>query len=191
MALAPHCPDSYPFADRSGEEMRNNQRRTALTVGVVAGGLLGAAFLPMAVAVADQYDFTPDIGSFVPKQVEGYPPLINEVTGTESWQIFDLTTNAQVIGTLNGTDTETTIGSFTNDDYLTDSSLFVTNGTVSVAIPVGTQIDLADFGGGWENEWIDIPSAGTDPGASDLLITPFGDFALFGSFFSDFSSVFG
>ena len=171
--------------------MRNNQRRTALTVGVVAGGLLGAAFLPMAVAVADQYDFTPDIGSFDPKQVEGYPPLINEVTGTESWQNFDLTTNAQVIGTLNGTDTETTIGSFTNDDYLTDSSLFVTNGTVSVAIPVGTQIDLADFGGGWENEWIDIPSAGTDPGASDLLITPFGDFALFGSFFSDFSSVFG
>ncbi|MEB3031135.1 hypothetical protein [[Mycobacterium] nativiensis] len=39
--------------------------------------------------------------------------------------------------------------------------------------------DLANFGGGWENEWIDNPAVG----ASDLMITPFGDFPLFGSFF--------
>ena len=51
------------------------------------------------------------------------------------------------------------------------------------------QIDLANFGGGFENEWIDVPSGSTDPGVSDLLITPFGDFALAGSFFTDLSTV--
>ncbi len=60
----------------------------------VTGSLLAAAFLPMAVAFADQYDFTPDVSTFVASQVEGYPPLINEVTGTEQWNLFDLTTNS-------------------------------------------------------------------------------------------------
>jgi hypothetical protein len=54
--------------------------------------------------------------------------------------------------------------------------------------PTDTQIDLANFGGGWENEWIDIPS-GSDAGTADLLITPFGDVPLFGSVFSELASV--
>jgi hypothetical protein len=51
----------------------------------------------------------------------------------------------------------------------------------------GTQIDIANFGLGFENEWLDIPS-GPDAGISDLLITPFGDFELLGSAFSDVST---
>jgi hypothetical protein len=47
----------------------------------------------------------------------------------------------------------------------------------------GTQLDLANFGGGFENEWIDVPGSGTGYGISDLLITPFGDLPLLGSFF--------
>jgi hypothetical protein len=179
---------SLPAQRKVQEEMKTNQRRAMLTIGAGAGGLLAAAFLPMAVAFADEYDFTPELTSFAPTQVEGYPPLINEVTGAEKWDLSDITTNTVSFPDVaDGTDTQTTIGSFTNDDYLTNIGLIV-NGTPNFFVPSGTQIDLANFGLGFENEWIDIPSGGTDPGASDLFITPFGDFALLGSAFSDLST---
>jgi hypothetical protein len=169
--------------------MKNHQRRATLTLGAVAGGLLGAAFLPMAVAFADNYDFTPDITTFAPTQVEGYPPLINEVTGAEKWNIFDLTTNSvRYADLLDGTDTQTTIGSFTNDDYLTNLGLVVIGPSDNFFLPAGSQIDIANFGLGFENEWMDIPS-GSDAGISDLLITPFGDFDLLGSGFSTLSEI--
>ena len=169
--------------------MKTNQRRTALTFGALAGGLLAAALLPMAVAFADDFDVTPETGTFVPTQVEGYPPLDNVVTGTELWTPYDLTSQLPIGVTLGGVDTETTIGSFTNDDFLqTQPALTVVNGANSVVFSTDTQIDLANFGGGFGNEWIDIPS-GLDAGTADLLITPFGDIPLFGSFFSDLAAV--
>jgi hypothetical protein len=171
--------------------MKNNQRRMTLTFGAVAGGLLAAAFLPMAVAVADEYVFTPDTLSFDPTQVEGYPPLINEVTGAEHWDISDLTKNTVPFGDdIVGTDTETTVGSATNDDYLTSSFLDFNGLTATFDMPAGTQIDLANFGLGFENEWIDIPS-GSNSGISDLLITPFGDLQILGTAFSDLSAAIG
>jgi hypothetical protein len=170
--------------------MKNNQRHATLTLGAVAGGLLAAAFLPMAVAFADEYDFTPSITTFAPSQVEGYPPLINEVTGAESWNVFDLTTNTTAFSNaLPGIDTETTIGSFTNDDWLSNGALSQIGSSGSFFAGGGTQIDLANFGFGFENEWMDIPS-GANAGISDLLITPFGDFELFGTGFSDLSAAF-
>jgi hypothetical protein len=51
--------------------MKSNQRRITLTLGAVAGGLLAAAFLPTAVAFADEFDFTPDTTTFDPTR---YPP---------------------------------------------------------------------------------------------------------------------
>jgi hypothetical protein len=169
--------------------MNNIQRRVTLTLGAVAGGLLATAFLPIAVAFADIYDFTPDITTFAPTQVEGYPPLINEVTGTESWNVSDLTTNAvRLSDFIDGKDTETTIGSFTNDDFLSTSAFTIipSSGPDFGASP-GVQIDLANFGSGLENEWMDIPS-GPDAGTSDLFITPFGDFTLFGTGFADLAA---
>jgi hypothetical protein len=169
--------------------MRTVHRNLRLTFGIGAGGLLTAAFLPIAVALADQYDFTPDITTFVPTQVEGFPPLINEVTGAEQWNIFDLTTNTVFTSNvLDGTDTQTTIGSFTNDDHLTNIGLAIIGNSSSFHLPSGVQIDLANFGLGFENEWIDVPS-GSESGVSDLFITPFGDFTLFGTAFSDLSTV--
>lgn len=168
--------------------MKINQRSAVLTFGVGVGGLLAAACLPMAVAFADEYDFTPDLTTFAPTQVEGYPPIFDEVTGAEEWKLIDLTTNTTFLNSaFNGTDTETTVGSFTNDDYLTNSSLSVLGATVNFLAPSGTQIDIANFGLGFENEWMDVPS-GSDAGISDLFITPFGDFALFGTGFSDLST---
>jgi hypothetical protein len=167
--------------------MKTNQRRITLTLSAAAGGLLAAALLPMAVAFADEYDFTPDTAGFDPTQVEGYPPLINEVTGTDIWALDDATTSAVVVDpALTGVDTQTTIGSFTNNDFLTNNSYTFLTGD-DLTMPAGTQIDLANFGGGFENEWIDLPGSGPGSGMSDLLITPLGDFAILGSFFSDIS----
>ncbi len=60
-----------------------------------------------------------------------------------------------------GVDTHTVFGSFTNDDFAAGPAT----------------LDLTNFGGGWENEWIDNSAPGT---TADLLITPFGNFELFG-----------
>lgn len=177
--------------------MKTNQRRVTLAVGAAAGGLLTAAFLPMAVAFADNYDFTPDTSTFEPTQVEGYPPLINEVTGAEDWSITDVTNGTVAVQDvfLGGTDTQTTIGSFTNDDFIWGNSgeaVGVGSGSTTFEVPGGTQVDLADFGSGFENEWIDVPGTGLpDSGISDVLITPFGDFPLLGSFFADLASALG
>ena len=153
-------------------------------IATIAGGLLATAFLPTAVAFADNYDFTPDTTSFVPSQVEGFPPLIREVTGAEKWSVEDLTTNTVKFADIfDGKDTVTTIGSFTNDDYLATSAFIDSDGANTFIVPSGTEIDLANFGSGFGNEWMDIP-VGSDAGISDLLITPFGDFELFGTGFA-------
>ena len=174
--------------------MNTKQRRMTLSLGAATGGLLAAAFLPMAVAVADEYDLTPDTSTFVPTgPVEGFPPFFSDVTGFENWSATDLTTNTVAVGdVVGGSDTETTIGSFTNN-YFTGvgGEFFISNGTNSFLLGgEGLQIDLANFGGGYENELVDIPTGADGAGLSDLLITPMGDFPLFGSFFTDFSSAF-
>ena len=162
--------------------MTTNHRRVTFTLGAVAGGLLTAAFLPRVAAVADELDLTPDTTTFHPSQVEGYPPLFNEVTGSESWNVTDLTTKSvDVPDFFKGVDTETTFGSFTNDDFLNQSGV----GVAGVIVNPGAEFDLANLGGGFANEWIDVPGSGTGSGISDLLITPFGDFELLGSFFSN------
>jgi hypothetical protein len=137
-------------------------------VGAAAGGLLVSAFLPIAVAFADEDGYIPDPSTLFPiSEVTGFPPYSPEVVmGNESWSRFDFTTNQMLVpDQLLGPDTETIFGSFTNNDF--------SNG--------GVTVDLANFGGGWENEWIDLTGGVGAP--SDLLITPFGDFPLFGTFF--------
>jgi hypothetical protein len=163
--------------------MKDIERRMTRTLAVV-GGLLAAALLPAGAAFADE-QFTPYLGNFVPTQVEGYPPLINVVTGTDALLITDPADPAVNGGALGGIDTVTTFGSFTNDDFLDTGPEFVEG---DLFIPIGVQVDVANFGGGWENEWIDVPAGAQDAGVSDLLVTPFGDFSLYGSFFADLSS---
>ncbi len=169
--------------------MRTVHRNLMLTLGAGAGVMLAAALLPTAVATADSYDFTPDIATFVPSQVEGYPPLVNEVTGAEDWSIYDTTTQTPYFADGGiGTDTHTAIGSFTNDDFLTTVDFGIRSSTEQFDVASGTQIDLANFGFGFGNEWMDIPS-GAHAGISDLLITPFGNFEVLGTGFSDLSAV--
>jgi hypothetical protein len=140
-------------------------RRNSVALGAAAGGLMAAGLLTMAVASADQGDAVPDPFTFQPTQVTGDPPYTPEVVmGTESWSEFDLTTN-QVVqkDVVSGIDTHTVFGSFVNDDFAAGD----------------LRVDLTSFGGGWANEWFENPGFSGGPTA-DLLLTPFGNFELFG-----------
>lgn len=144
---------------------KTQRRRIMLALGAAVGALAVGAFLPMTVAFADDSGWVPDPSTLNPTDVSGFPPWSPEViTGHDSWTRFDFTTNTvQVPDQLDGVDTETIFGSLTNNDF--------SNGAIN--------IDFADFGSGWANEWITLPGTGI----SDLLITPFGDFPLMGTFF--------
>jgi hypothetical protein len=158
----------------------------AFTLGAAAGGLLAIAFLPMAVALADEgvvFD-SADGTYFVTDSPGPYPPTLLDSgsisigAGDEYWNAvvgYDSTNPIAYPDALTGYEVDLTIGSFTNDDYIVGGTLPV------VPIPAGTLIDVADFGGGYENEWIDVPGTGLGSGASDLLITPFGDLPLLGT----------
>ncbi len=154
-------------------------RRVTLTLGAAVGGLLAAALLPVAIAVADDDDFVPNPSTLNPVSTEDFLPFYEKVVGSEYWSGFDTTTGKVLppADDLFGNDTNTTIGSFTNDDFLVQSS-----NPTGIDVPDGTQIDFANYGLGFGNEFIDIP-VGTSAGMSDLFITPFGDFALFGTYF--------
>jgi hypothetical protein len=147
--------------------MSTGQRHPiALTFGTVAAGMVTASILSMAVASADEGIVAPDPITFDPTQVTGDPPYSPEVvTGTEDWSELDLTTNTVLHpDLLSGVDTHTVFGSFTNDDFAGSGSYTA---------------DLTSFGGGFENEWVASPAT-PGAGVADLLITPFGDFQLFG-----------
>lgn len=85
-------------------------------------------------------------------------------TGTRSWGTTR-PTQLRYPGALVGYEVYTTIGSFTNDDFIVGGLLPI------VPIPIGTQIDVADFGGGYANDWIDVPGTGL---GSPLFRTAFG-----------------
>ena len=150
--------------------------RLRVTLGAVAGGLLASAFLPIAVASADDYYYVPERDTFDATAVSGTPPFTPvEATGAERWGLLDATTGHESLSELTGTDTFTQFGSYTNDLLVNSGPRFG-----------GDLYDLTNFGGGFENEWIDITTpilgAQATSGVSDLLITPFGDFQLFGDF---------
>jgi hypothetical protein len=159
-----------------------NLHRALLSCGAAAGGLLAAALLPAAAAVADDtWVLTPDISTFVATQADGFPPFFDHATGTEHLDVLDASPGQSGFGSTFtfGVDTHTVFGSFTNDDLVLhspDISFGSTDGSV-LYLPAGSEIDVANFGDGFINQWLDVPVTGVGPGSiTDLLITPFGDF---------------
>ena len=161
-------------------------RRRHITLTLGAGGLLAAGFLPMAVAFADDEGvvFEPANGSYYLDSSGPLPPTVIDSgpisigAGDEYWDAvvgYDSANPIAYPDALVGYEVYTTIGSFTNDDFIVGGLLPI------VPIPIGTHIDVADFGGGYANDWIDIPGTGLGSGMSDLLITPFGDLPLLGT----------
>ena len=159
-------------------------RRITLTLAAV--GLVAAGFLPMAVAFADDEGviFEPSNGSYYLDLTGPLPPSVIDSgpisigAGDEYWDAvvgYDSANPIAYPDALAGYEVYTTIGSFTNDAFIVQGGLPI------VPIPEGTLIDVADFGGGYANDWIDVPGTGLGSGVSDLLITPFGDLPLLGT----------
>jgi hypothetical protein len=151
-------------------------RRITLGLSAVGGGLLAAAFLPLAVANADPVTDlaglgpTPitDVFGFTPHSTEtvltvsGLPPLFQQVEG---YQEFDYVTSRG--DDLFNADVSTlTTPGFENIEYLvTPDAPDETRDLVSVANPTdsfpteGSVYDIANFGNGFENVYSDVAAA--------------------------------
>lgn len=147
--------------------MDNSQHRLAQIIATTAGGSLAAAFLRLAVASADNWVFTPDVSSLMPTQIDGLPPLFEKVIGAEDWNLADFSKNMTTFpDSLQGVNNQLTFGSFINDEFLytTKGVSFNTPGEPFFEINTGSQFDLMNFGGGFENAWMDLVG-GFNPGA--------------------------
>ena len=165
-------------------------RHSVLTVAVAGAATVGASLIgsaalfhnpgPQTRAVAltagDTEIFLPDTSSFTPTVAEGFPPLEDVLQGSEVWVPSSEPSGVDIF--LVGTDTHTTIGSFVNDDFLESSGDEEGVGSTLLVPSAGSEIDLADFGGGYENEWADIVDANGVHTTTDTFITPFGDYPL-------------
>ncbi len=136
--------------------------RVTRTVGAAAGGLLAAAFLPMATAFADEYSIDPESQEVI-TSVSGMPPLYEDTVGTE---VFGIDTGYDGYFNADG-NTYTTSSGFVNQE------IFATDGQGTI-VPTGSIFDFTNFGGGYENEYSDV--VGTQDAITDTFITPFGDF---------------
>ena len=149
-------------------------RSVALTVTAAAGGLLTAMSLSAGTAQADDYSITPlDPGTDVVSET-GMPPFYQSVIQQGTFEVErDFTGGGSAAGSISGTlYTDNSFG-MSNEDFI------VSSGTLG--IPDHSVIDIANFGGGFENLYADIPAY--EYGAqvvpqeiTDTLITPFGDF---------------
>ena len=160
--------------------------RRRITLALGAGGLLAAGLLPMALADADDQGliFEPANGDYYLDSTGPGPPFlvdsgaISIAAGDEYWNAvvgYDSANPIAYPDALVGYEVDTTMGSFTNEAF------DVQGGLPIIPIPTGTLIDITEFGGGYANEWIDVPGTGLGHGVSDLLITPFGDLPLSGT----------
>jgi hypothetical protein len=159
----------------------NTRRRITFALGAAGSGLLAAAFLPIAVAFADDFDYAQD-PSYTPvtEYTAGIPPAYQEVLGYDRFEWVDTTdstsTTPDDVGTFNAdTNYISTSWGWTNSELLVDQ------GGLSGTHPeVGSVFDTLNFGGGFENVYTDLVGAGTN-GANlitDVFDTPFGDFAI-------------
>lgn len=161
--------------------------RRRVTVGGVAGGLLGAAFVPVAVAVADNYNIVPDPGST--ETITGFygpdapPPAVP--TSFQGSQLFDVvdTTTGKTIGTFDGDEayTSSLYGS-PNLEFLVTQDVSGPVGTAADDVPpVGSVIEEATNNTGGETIYSDRPSATGDV-ITQTTHTTYGNATIGGSF---------
>lgn len=167
-----------------------NTRHITLALGAAAGGLLAAAYLPMAIANADTdtiapVTVSPDVFGFeaIPGQpedvltVSGLPPLFQQVEGYQTFEYFP-TGDTSPVGTVNADVSTLTTPGFENTEYLvTGDASEASKALDSVAFPTdgfptdGSVYDIANFGDGFSNDYSDVVAAPTRAadGTTDLL----------------------
>jgi hypothetical protein len=146
-------------------------RRITVTMSAAAGAL-AVAFLPVAVAFADDtFTLVPD-GPEVITSASGYPPFYQDTVGTAA---FDAD-QGNPITTLGLFDAE--VNTVTTSWGYENQEIVVTGGQLGgLTVPSGSLFDFTNFGGGFGNEYSDIVGTMGAPNTiTDMLITPFGDF---------------
>ncbi len=150
----------------------------------VSASMIGFAALPQASGPSAQTRavaltsgetdiYLPNSTTFDPTVSNGFPPFFDVQQGPEMWFLSPPVGQLEAAD-LSGTDTQTTIGSFVND-YFTESS---EKSLGAVAPSPGSEIDLANFGGGYENELAYSLDGSGGYTVSDTLITPSGDYTI-------------
>lgn len=152
----------------------------------ISAGLIGFAALsqtphqspqtrPVTLTAGETEIFLPDLSTFTPTVAAGFPPVEEVLQGAEKW---DLSNSPGIEVILNGTDTQSTIGSFVNDDFLESGGLAGGAGAGAVLPYPGSEIDLMNFGGGFENEWLSLIDSDGGKTITDTFITPFGNYTI-------------
>ena len=156
-----------------------NTRRITLALGAAAGGLLAAAYLPMAIANADGAvaDVTsdiigrgpaPDVFGFSPDSsetvltVSGLPPLYQQVEGYNTFEYYTTPTGDTSpvdVGSFNADVSTLTTPGFENTEYLVAGDQ-TSNMTDAGNLPTtGSVYDIANFGDGFSNDYSDVAAA--------------------------------
>jgi hypothetical protein len=157
-----------------------------LGLSAIGGGLLAAAFLPLAIANADTTDlvgtgpttdvfgFEADHGPETVLTISGLPPLYQQVEG---YQTFDyVTPKGDEVGSFNADVSTLTTPGFENTEYLVtgDADTGVANPDLTMAptdsFPTeGSVYDVANFGNGFENVYSDVAAEPLRTLATDSL----------------------
>jgi hypothetical protein len=163
-----------------------NIRPITLALGAAAGGLLAAAYLPMAIANADTdaiapVTASPDAFGFAPYSpetvltVSGLPPLFQQVEGYQTLDYFSPATATDPIGSVNAdVSTLSLPDGFTNTEYLITgpgSTLAYAGPDLTEAnLPTtGSVYDIANFGDGFSNDYSDVLPEPARQFATDAL----------------------
>jgi hypothetical protein len=155
------------------------RRRIARSVGAAVGGLLGAAFLPMAVAFADSYEIIPDPSST--EEITGFfgepatpPAVAGSFQGQQVFEVFDTTTD-KTVGTFDADEsTNPSLYGASNELLLVTKDLSGSTGTATGDTPaVGSVIDIRDYGDGYGTIYSALASSDGEV-LTKTLTTPFG-----------------
>lgn len=153
-----------------------------LRLTVVAGGLLGMAFLPLAAAHADDWTVTPDPSST--EHITGIyghgfdggdtapPAVVGSIQGS---QIFDWTnTTTSQSGKFAG------LESYSNDNVGDiNTEVYVAGDVTGSGGPaVGSVFDSYSFDNGFTNLYSAIPNGNGTATVTDTLVTPLGSVAV-------------
>jgi hypothetical protein len=153
-----------------------NIRRITRTLGTAAAGLLAAAYLPMAVAAADEYVYEPNSFMEEPSSQTGFtpspieiPPFFSQETGVGTFNVDDTTTGVNSVGAMEGYELVTNLLGVTETQW--DEGGY--DSAVQGVLQGDSVITLWQFPLGFANELVDSTSI---PGLEDIMITPFGAF---------------
>jgi hypothetical protein len=179
-------------------------RRLMLAGLAATGGLVTAAFLQAAVAVADvsatgadaftigDFTFDPftvgaggaDVEGFAPVDpLSGAAPLLTLGGGTalgiplatQDFEVFDPTSGTD-LGSIDTNETVASLLGLTNAEFTVTSDTAAAGGSDSALPTVGSVYDEFNLGNGYENIYTDIPgAAGANDTVTDTLVTPFGN----------------